>query len=452
MPLLGLVDTAITGHLGAASYIAAIAVGTSIFSLCYWVFSFLRMGTGGLTAQAFGRSSWRDCRECLRKSLIIAVIAGVSIIALQMIIADAALWLMDTTSEVEHWARVYFHVLVWGAPANLALSAFNGWLIGMQDAKSPMFIAVGQNVLNVVLSSALVFGLGWKVEGVATGTLIAQWSGFAAACYFVAKKLKESQVSLKKPKNGEAPEALKNPEEPEMPEALDYLETRERQGPQAHVHSTISWGRFFSVNRDIFLRTLCLIAVMFSFTAFGARQGDIALAVNALLMQMFMLVSYVMDGFAYAGEALGGSLLGARCAADFRALTRRLFVWGGAMALLFFFLFFFGGDAIVSILTDNAEVRTAASTFLWAAWLIPFISLAAFIYDGLFIGTTSTREMLISIAIATLLYFVVALSAETLAQCSFRRNDWLWGAFLLYLGARGGVQHLMMDKVIARHF
>lgn len=458
MPLLGLVDTAITGHLGAASYIAAIAVGTSIFSLCYWVFSFLRMGTGGLTAQAFGRGSWRECRECLRKSLIIAVIAGVSIIALQMVIADAALWLMDTTPDVDHWARVYFHVLVWGAPANLALSAFNGWLIGMQDARSPMYIAVGQNVLNIVLSSALVFGLGWKVEGVAAGTLIAQWAGFAAACYFVAKKHKESQASLENQENigssenSASPENLESQENPKRPESLENVETKERPASQAHENSAISWGRFFSVNRDIFLRTLCLIAVMFSFTAFGARQGDITLAVNALLMQMFMLVSYVMDGFAYAGEALGGSLLGARSAKDFTMLTRRLFVWGGAMALLFFALFFVGGDVVVSILTDNAEVRAAASTFLWAVQLIPFISLAAFIYDGLFIGTTSTREMLISIAIATLLYFVVALSAETLAQCSFRRNDWLWGAFLLYLGARGGVQHLMMDKIIARHF
>lgn len=432
VPLLGLVDTAITGHLGAAAYIAAIAVGTSIFSLCYWVFSFLRMGTGGLTAQAFGRGSWRDCRECLRKSLIIALIAGLGIIALQMVIADVALWLMDTTPEVNRWARVYFHILVWGAPANLALSAFNGWLIGMQDARSPMFIAVGQNVLNIVLSSALVFGFGWKVEGVAAGTLVAQWAGFAAACYFVAKKLKESQ---------------------------DNLAGIDNQGSQATELSAISWGRFFSVNRDIFLRTVCLIAVMFSFTAFGARQGEITLSVNALLMQMFMLVSYVMDGFAYAGEALGGNFLGARDAAGLTSLTRRLFVWGGAMSLLFCMLFVAGGNVIVSILTDNVEVRTAASGFLWAVQLIPLVSMAAFIYDGIFIGTTSTREMLISIAIATLLYFVVALSSETLTAfsttlptISLNRNDWLWVGFLIYLGTRGGVQHLLMRKIKARHF
>lgn len=422
VPLLGLVDTAITGHLGAAAFIAAIAVGTSIFSLCYWVFSFLRMGTGGLTAQAFGRNSWCDCRECLRKSLIIAITAGVAIIALQMGIADVALWLMNTTPEVNHWARVYFHILVWGAPANLALSAINGWLIGMQDARSPMFIAVGQNVLNIVLSSALVFGLGWKVEGVATGTLVAQWAGFAAACYFVAKKLKESQKSLR------------------------------NQVPQTQEHSAISWGRFFSVNRDIFLRTLCLIAVMFSFTAFGARQGEITLSVNALLMQMFMLVSYVMDGFAYAGEALGGNFFGARDAAGLSSLTRRLFVWGGAMSLLFSVLFLVGGGIFIGILTDNAEVRTAASGFLWAAQLIPLVSMAAFIYDGIFIGTTSTREMLISIAIATLLYFVVALSSDTLSAYALDRNDWLWVGFLIYLGARGGMQHLLMSKIKARHF
>lgn len=430
VPLLGLVDTAITGHLGEAAYIAAIAVGTSIFSLCYWVFSFLRMGTGGLTAQAFGRGSWRDCCECLRKPLIIAMIAGLGIIALQMFIADAALWLMDTTSHVEHWARVYFHILVWGAPANLALSVFNGWLIGMQDARSPMFIAVGQNVLNIVVSSVLVFGLGWKVEGVATGTLVAQWAGFAAACYFIVQQFKKHRNTM-----------------------CEKASATGLEAEAALSESTpLGWGRFFNVNRDIFLRTVCLIAVMFSFTAFGARQGEITLAVNALLMQMFMFVSYVMDGFAYAGEAIGGNFLGARNAAGLSALTRRLFVWGGAMSLLFSILFVVGGDVIVRILTDNEAVRAEASAFLWAVQLIPLVSMAAFIYDGIFIGTTSTREMLISIAIATLLYFVVALSADSLSAFSLNHNDCLWCAFLAYLFTRGGVQHLLMRKIKARHF
>lgn len=419
VPLLGLVDTAITGHLGAAAYLAAIAVGTSIFSVCYWVFSFLRMGTGGLTAQAFGRQSWSGCEECLRKALTIAITAGLAIIALQTFIADFALWLMDTRGDVEQYARTYFYVLVWGAPANLALSAMNGWFIGMQDAKSPMIIAVGQNVLNIVVSSFLVIVLGWKVEGVATGTLVAQWAGCIAACIFVVRHVRKQKAEIISDSEKTTTALVENIAE-------------------------ISWRKFFSVNKDIFLRTLCLVAVMFSFTAFGSRQGDIMLAVNALLMQMFLLVSYVMDGFAYAGEALGGSYMGANDADGFSRLVKRLFVWGGAMSLLFSVLFVVAGDGIVWVLTDNEAVREGAKPYLWATIIIPLVSIGAFIYDGLFIGTTSTQEMLISIAIATAAYFAIALTTSS--------NAWLWAAFLVYLALRGAVQHLLMGKIKARRF
>lgn len=418
VPLLGIVDTAITGHLGATAYMAAIAVGTSIFSLCYWVFSFLRMGTGGLTAQAFGRGSWDGQRDCLRKALTIAFASSLAIIALQAVIADVALWLMDTTPDVDRYARLYFRILVWGAPANLALSAINGWLIGRQDARSPMLIAIGQNVANVATSALLVFGLGWKVEGVATGTLLAQWGGFAAACYFVMKHFKNAKTEV----------------------SLSAL----ADSPAHRAEEGGGWSLFFTVNRDIFLRTVCLVAVMFSFTAFGARQGDTMLAVNALLMQMFLLVSYVMDGFAYAGEALGGSMLGAADKAGFQELTRRLFVWGGAMSGFFCMAFVIGGEGFVWLLTDNVPVRAAAGEYLWAARLVPLVSIGAFIYDGLFIGTTSTREMLISIAVATAAYFAVALTTTG--------NHLLWVAFLLYLGLRGGLQHLLIGRIIARRF
>lgn len=424
VPLLGLVDTAITGHLGAAAYIAAIAVGTSIFSICYWVFSFLRMGTGGLTAQAFGRRSWGDCRECLRKALMIAFVAGMAIIALQTLIADAALWLMDADTEVEHWARLYFSVLVWGAPANLALTAMNGWLIGMQDARSPMVIAVGQNVLNIAASCFLVLELGWKVEGVAAGTLIAQWAGFGAACLLTARHFKETPTLL----------------------SADNADVGLSSAQQAEesTTATLDWRRFFTVNKDIFLRTVCLVAVMFSFTAFGSRQGEITLSVNALLMQMFLLVSYIMDGFAYAGEAIGGRFMGAADSAGFGALTRLLFAWGAALSVGFCMFFAAAGDSVVALLTDNAAVRTASADYLWVAVVIPLVSLAAFIYDGLFIGTTSTKEMLVSIATATTAYFAIALCTAG--------NQWLWTAFLVYLGLRGAVQHLLVKRIVNHKF
>ncbi len=425
VPLLGLVDTAITGHLGAAAYIGAIAVGTSIFSVCYWIFTFLRMGTGGMTAQAYGAKNWQDCLVSLRRGLTVSTILSLLIILLQIPIAYFALWMMNPTTEVQTYAQIYFRILVWGAPASLGLYVMNGWFIGLQNAKAPMTIAVTQNLLNIGASCAFVFGLDWKVEGVATGTLIAQWTGFILALALAVKPIRKLRA--------------------------DSSTTPISQ------ETAITWGRFFTVNRDIFLRTLCLVAVMFSFTAYGSRLGENFLAVNAILMQLFLLVSYLMDGFAYAGEAIGGRLYGAKDKEGFKQLTRELFVWGGGLSILFILFFVFGGNAFLNLLTDNAQVLDLARTYMPYIIAVPAVSMAAFIYDGLFIGTTASRGMLISIAIATLLYFAVAETGMFLTNkyqhqdlnCisySFllTANHWLWCAYLLYLFTRGAVQGILL--------
>lgn len=432
VPLLGLVDTAITGHLGAASYLAAIAIGTSIFSLCYWAFGFLRMGTGGLTAQAFGRHALTDCRTCLRRALTIAGIAGVAIIVLQSVILHVALWLICPSHDVGELAALYFRILVWGAPANLGLSALGGWLLGMQNARVPMTVAIGQNVLNILASSFFVFCLGWKIEGVAAGTLIAQWTGCLAAV-FAARR-----IYVKTLRSEVATDTV--------PTATDTAASMMEGQPS----ETVSWGRFFSVGRDIFLRTVCLVSVMFSFTAFAAPYGDITLAVNTILMQFFLFVSYVMDGFAYAGEAIGGSLFGAGDRRGLSALTRSLFAWAIVLSLLFVLGFRAGGTTLLSLLTDNVEVRAAAAIYLPFIIVLPLLSVGAFIYDGIFIGTTSTRGMLLSIAIATLAYFSVALAATPIADLSagLTPNHALWIAFLLYLALRGIIQHLLMPGIL----
>lgn len=434
VPLLGLVDTAITGHLGAASYLAAIAIGTSVFSLCYWAFGFLRMGTGGLTAQAFGRRSMADCRTCLHRALTIATISGIAIIILQSAILHAALWIITPSPEVGQLAALYFHILVWGAPANLGLSALNGWLLGMQNARAPMAVAIGQNVLNILASCCFVMMLGWKIEGVAAGTLIAQWAGFAAALVAAQKMYRATSLTPVR-SDGTATES-------------DSI----RHSPTDTPSDAVSWQRFFSVNRDIFLRTACLVAVMFSFTAFAAPYGDITLAVNTILMQFFLFVSYVMDGFAYAGEAIGGSLYGAGDHRGLSALTHRLFAWAIVLAILFVGVFWAGGTTLLALLTDNIEVRLAAANFLIFVIVLPLLSIGAFIYDGLFIGTTSTRGMLLSIGVATAAYFAVALTATRLPvlPAHFSPNHALWTAFLLYLAIRGGVQHLLMPGIIRR--
>lgn len=415
VPLLGLADTAITGHLGSEVYMAAIAIGTSVFSTCYWIFSFLRMATGGLTAQRFGARDWSGARLCLKRAMVVAGIVSALIILFQHPLAMLAMKVMDASGEMRELSLLYFRILVWGAPASLGLFALNGWFIGLQNARAPMWVALVQNLLNVGLSCYLVFVLGWRIEGVATGTLAAQWAGFALAA-FLAWRL--------------------------------YVRLRKRQ--DEGQMERISWARYFSVGRDIFLRTLCLVSVMFSFTIFGARMGDTILAANAILMQFFLFVSYFMDGFAYAGEALGGRFMGSGHHARFKILHRALFVWGIGVAGLFTLFFAFAGAESVRLLTNVEAVRQAAIRLMPVAMVVPIISISTFIYDGLFIGITATRGMFLSTAIGTLGYFTIAILGFTLPTPM--PDVWLWAGFLLYLALRGAVQACLLPGIIRRKF
>lgn len=409
VPLLALVDTGIVGHLGSAAYIGAISVGGMIFNMIYWLFSFLRMGTGGLTAQAYGAGDAREAQLILRRSLLVAAAFSLLMIAGQRAISAAVLRCMTVSPDVATEALTYFSILIWGAPAVLGLYSFIGWFLGMQDARVPMMIAIVQNVVNIVVSLFLVMGLGWKVAGVATGTLVAQYAGCGIAIAVWWRR---------------------------------YGATAGRFGLRAVWHRE-AFVRFFSVNRDIFLRTLCLIAVTTYFTSAGAAAGDDTLAANTLLMQLFVIFSYIMDGFAYAGEALGGRCLGARDRSAFLATARRLFAWGVALALLFTVAYLTLGDRFISLLTDVPSVRRMAAAYLPLAWLIPLVSFSAFLFDGLFIGTTSTRGMLVSMAGAMAAFFVCRL-------CLPQLNWALWTAFLVYLGSRGLLQALLWRKVMRK--
>lgn len=409
VPLLALADTTIVGHLGAASYIGAIAVGGMIFNMVYWLFGFLRMGTGGLTAQAYGAADSVECLRVLLRSLMLAALVGVLMMVLQVPLADGVFRLVDATSEVERLARCYFFTLVWGAPAVLGLYSFNGWFLGMQNARIPMLISIVQNVVNVCASLCFVFGLGMKVEGVALGTLVAQYLGLLMALAFWLCQY----------------------------HPFHTMEWRD------HLFVCEAWGRFFSVNRDIFLRTLCLISVTTCFTSCGAAQGDMVLAANALLMQFYIFFSYVMDGFAYAGEALGGRYCGACDVTRFRLLTRRLFFCGLCSTVLFTLVYALGARAILQWLTDDAAVVDEAVNYIPYVACIPLASVAAFLFDGLFVGTTSTRYMLLSMMVAVGVFFGVL-------WLGGNGNVTLWIAFLLYLACRGMVQAAFFPKVIRK--
>ena len=407
VPLLGLVDVAIVGHLGSAAYIGAIAVGGLMFNIIYWLFAFLRMGTSGLTAQALGRRDLGETARMLVRSVGIAFAVAFALIALQIPLREASLAIMQPTEEVARLTTVYFNILIWGAPAMLGLFSLSGWFIGMQNSRTPMLIAIVQNVVNIAASTLLVFGCGMKVEGVAFGTLTAQYSGFVMAVVMCLK---------------------------------GYGRLRAHFSWQG-VWRRAAMSHFFSVNRDIFLRTLCMVAVMLFFTSAGSRQGEVVLAVNTLLMQFYLLFSYVMDGFAYAGEALSGRYYGARNGAALRDTVRHLFRWGLAMAAGFTLVYGFGGDAFLSLLTDEPHVVAASHTYYYWALAIPLAGMAAFVWDGVFIGCTMTRGMLVSMAIAAATFFVLYYALR-----GSYANHGLWMAFIAYMAVRGIAQSFIFSR------
>lgn len=406
VPLLALVDTTIVGHLGSASYIAAIALGGMIFNMIYWLFNFLRMGTGGLTAQAYGANQHQATSYILLRSLTIAGGIALTLLLLQRPIFQVTFHFVTATAEVRSLASIYFNILIWGAPAMLALYSFTGWFLGMQNARIPMCIAITQNVVNIAVSTLLVFGCHLKIEGVALGTLISQYTALLLAVIFCLTKFDVKQHF-------------------ELKAILDI--------------NTLK--RFFQINRDIFLRTLCLIAVTTYFTSAGSTQGELTLAANTLLMQFFIIFSYFMDGFAYAGEALGGRYFGAHDRLNFQRVTRCLFAWGGALSVLFFFIYFLSGTSLLHLLTNDSQVINRAQQYLPIIYFIPLISFAAFLFDGLYIGTTATRYMLISMFCASAAFFVL-INVCTLS------NTLLWLAFLVYLGGRGLMQAFLFKKAI----
>ncbi|MBS7156199.1 MAG: MATE family efflux transporter [Sanguibacteroides justesenii] len=413
VPLLGLVDVTIVGHLGATAYIGAIAVGGLLFNILYWNFGFLRMGTSGLTSQAYGRKDKDAEIRVLVQAVSVGLFSALAMLILQYPIERLAFRLLDTSAEVEQYAVTYFRICIWGAPAVLAQYGFTGWFIGMQNSRYPMYIAIVMNVINIVCSSCFVFLFGMKVEGVALGTVVAQYSGvmMALGLWFYNYKELWGRITFKG--------------------SLQLIAMR----------------RFFAVNRDIFLRTLCLIGVTTFFTSTGARQGDVILAVNTLLMQLFTLFSYIMDGFAYAGEALSGRYVGACNLIQLKRAVRALFGWGVGLSLVFTLLYGVGGENFLGLLTnDKVVIETAGHYFYWVL-AIPLAGFAAFLWDGILIGATATRFMLWSMLVASGSFFVIYyyFSGAT-------NNHMLWLAFLVYLALRGGMQTLWSRRVFTLEY
>ena len=404
-PILGLVDVAVTGHIGAAVYIGAIAVGGSMFNMLYWLCNFLRMGTSGLTAQAFGAADAEAQSRILYRALLVGLALGLAIFALQRPLADVILRFMDADDATQALARRYFNICVWAAPAVTATLGISGWLLGMQNSRATMVIAIATNIVNVVLSIGLVFGAGWKIEGVATGTMVAQWFGALLGLGIIAWKYR-----------------------PAFPGLRSIFESTALRG-------------FFRINTDIMLRTACLVAVTMWFTHAGATQSTAILAANALLLQLFMLFSFFMDGFAFSGEALAGKFHGAGNPQALRELIADILRVGLWCAVIFAVLYCLLGEAFLRVLADDQSVVATAVAYLPWAVAIPLCGFMAFAWDGILIGLTRTRIMLAAMALAMITFFALYFNL-------FHRwgNHALWLAFDAYLTVRGAAEWIIWHK------
>ena len=371
VPLVGMVDIAVAGHLdaNAATMIGGIAIGTMLFDLLYWNFGFLRVGTGGLTAQAYGRGDRKECARIFTRAFGIALACALVLIAIQWVFVKAAFLVVDCTPEVRALASRYFFIRIWAAPATLGLMAFKGWFIGMQDSVSPMATDLTVNGMNVLMSIVLSLGFkplgyeGMGFAGIAAGTVAAQYSGLLVAAVLMFFKYRRSTMSLIS--------------RSELKDVFKGTETR----------------RFFVMNRDLFVRSLCFIAIYIGFTVISARYGDLLLAVSSILMKLLMIFSYFTDGFAYAGEAMTGKYIGARDGVMLRQTIRWTFVWSMAIALIFMVVYQFAGVPMLRMMTSDPLVVEASREYLPWLLLMPVIGCAAFTWDGIYIGATASKAI-----------------------------------------------------------
>lgn len=359
IPLVGLVDVAIAGHIADAAAIAGIAVATTIFDLLYWGFGFLRVGTGGMTAQAYGANDRRSCAEVFVQSSVIALGGALVIWVIQWPFSEMVLHFMGCDAATENFAREYFWIRVWAAPATLMLMTLKGWFIGMQDTVVPMISDLTVNLINMGLSYWFAVNCGMGVRGVALGTLVAQYTGLAVTVLLMVRK--HSYVL-----------------------------------PSVSIRECIEWAkvkRLFVLNSNIFVRSICFMVVYVGFTKLTTLYGTTEIALGAIVMKIFMLFSYMVDGFAYAGEALTGRFIGARDKGSLERAVRLLFVWSMVLAVVTSAVFCIWGIDFVGLISSDASVRESAGELLIYIVLMPVVSSAAFMWDGVYAGATAGREI-----------------------------------------------------------
>lgn len=404
IPLVGLVDTAIVGHIANATAIGGIAIGTMLFDLLYWNFGFLRVGTSGMTAQAFGRGERVECARLLSQSIGIALIGAALIWLIQWLFVNLVLMLVPCSPEVASFAREYFFIRIWAAPATLSLMAFKGWFIGMQDTVSPMITDILVNVVNMAVSYVLAVYTPMGALGVALGTVIAQFTGLTAAIVLLLTKYRQLWQGL-------------------SPVRLAF----DGQGMK----------RLLSLNGNLFVRSLCFMVVYVGFTSLASKYGDVELAVSTIMMKLFMLFSYFVDGFAYAGEALVGKEIGYRVSdngyrqSDMSRVVRLLFAWSLGVGVLFTLIFGLWSGAFYQAMTSDVIVLNRLADY--TAWLIamPIVSTLAFMWDGVYAGATAGKQIR-----NAMIYAAVSFVVSYLATYYWLGIQGLYIAYFAHLAAR----------------
>jgi len=402
VPLVGMVDIGVTGHLDSAVYLGAVAIGATIFGFLYSGVNFLRMGTTGITAQRFGAGDNDGLKVALGQALVVALAIAALLIVLQVPIATLATKILGPGLGVAQYANEYFFIRIWSAPATLANYALIGWFLGLQNARVPLYIVLTINLTNIILDLVFVYLLGMKVDGVAAASVIAEFSGLAVGVSFAIRDLRRRGGLLL----------------------------------MSHLTTLQEYTQFFAVNANLFIRTMALIFTFTFVTAAGARQGSLVLAANAILINIMHLMAFALDGLAHAAEALVGKAIGARNREALRRSVTLSLRWSLYFAFGFSVFFYFAGSWLVGLLTDLPDVIEITLQYLPWLTLLPLIAVWSYLYDGVFVGATRSREMRDIMLVSSFLVFVPAYYAF-----GFLGNHGLWLALTLFLACRGIGMH-----------
>ena len=410
VPILGAVDTGVVGQMGEAAPIGAVGIGAVILATIYWIFGFLRMGTTGLAAQARGAGDWGETGALLMRGILLAFAAGAVFIIAQAAVFWGAFALAPASAEVEGLARSYLEIRIWGAPATIALYAVTGWLIAVERTRAVFLLQVWMNGLNIVLDLWFVLGLGWGVEGVAIATLMAEWSGLALGLWFCRDAFAGDQWR-------------------------DW----------GRVFDAARLKRMMQVNGDIMVRSVLLTGSFTTFLFIGADLGDVTLAANQVLLQFVEITAFAMDGFAFTAEAMVGSAVGARSRSHMRQAAILTSQWGVATAVLLGLVFWLGGGWLIDLMSTSPEVRAAGRDYLLWAAALPLLSVASYMFDGIFIGATWTRDMRVAMIQSVALYVGALVILVPLMG-----NHGLWAALVVLNLARGATLGLRYPRLEAQ--